>query len=70
MGDLQEASKAYLQDLQITIEFNDEHGLGISLRNLARFHREFADDDFLAAVAQCLNTTPAEVKQRFDAASA
>jgi hypothetical protein len=44
--------------------------LGISLRNLARFYGEFPDDEFLATVAQCLNTTPAEVQQRFAAASA
>jgi tetratricopeptide (TPR) repeat protein len=66
LGNLSEAKTEYLQDLQITAEFNDEYGLGISLRNLARFYREYPEDSLLKNVAQCLNTTVEEVRQRFD----
>ncbi|MEA5447148.1 tetratricopeptide repeat protein [Leptolyngbya sp. CCNP1308] len=69
MGNIKAARTAYLQDLQIMAEFSNEHGLGISLRNLARFYGEFPDEAFLTVVAQCLNTTPAEVQQLFAAAN-
>ncbi|GAB4383242.1 MAG: hypothetical protein Kow00121_44780 [Elainellaceae cyanobacterium] len=66
LEDIPEARTCYLQDLQITIEFNDEHGLGISLRNLARFHSQHPDEEFLATVAQLVNATVEEVRQAFE----
>ena len=62
LGELKEAKANYLQDLQITAESNDEHGLGISLRNLARFYQKTQDEEFLAAAASLLGATVDELK--------
>jgi hypothetical protein len=68
MGDVDNARAYYLEDLRITVEFNDEHGLGISLRNLARFYEATQDTALLTAAAQILNTTPDDLKQAFESA--
>ncbi|PSB04110.1 hypothetical protein C7B64_05590 [Merismopedia glauca CCAP 1448/3] len=62
MGELEAAKANYLQDLQITAEFNDEQGLGISLRNLARFYQQTQDESILAAVASLFGATIEELK--------
>ena len=48
-------------DLQITAESNDEHGLGISMRNLARFYQATQDPSILETIAQLFGTTVEEV---------
>ncbi|MFW9263953.1 hypothetical protein, partial [Nostoc sp. CALU 546] len=63
LGELEEAKANYLQDLVITTEFNDEHGLGISLRNLARFYQTTQDEDLLREVAKIFGTTVEELKE-------
>ena len=40
-----EAKAFYFEDLEITVELNNEHGLEISLRNLARFYQHTQDDN-------------------------
>ncbi len=63
LGELEEAKANYLQDLVITNEFNDENGLGISLRNLARFYQTTQDEDLLKEVAKIFGTTVDELKE-------
>jgi hypothetical protein len=63
LGELEEVKVNYLQDLVITTEFNDEHGLGISLRNLARFYQTTQDEDLLREVAKIFGTTVEELKE-------
>ncbi|MCG6136279.1 MAG: tetratricopeptide repeat protein [Nostoc sp. LLA-1] len=63
LGELEEAKANYLQDLVITTEFNDEYGLGISLRNLARFYQTIQDEDLLNEVAKIFKTTVEELKE-------
>jgi hypothetical protein len=53
----------YLQYLVITAEFNDEHGLGISLGNLARFYQATQDEDLLVEVANMFEMTVEELKK-------
>ncbi|MGD1943236.1 MAG: CHAT domain-containing protein [Leptolyngbyaceae cyanobacterium] len=65
-GDVDNATAYYLEDLRITVEFNDEQGLGISLRNLARFYQATQNADLLTAAAQILNTTPDNLTQLFE----
>ncbi|XGV99914.1 MAG: hypothetical protein ACAF41_13400 [Leptolyngbya sp. BL-A-14] len=60
--DCKEPKANYLQDLQITTEFNDKHGLEISLQNLARFYRQTQDEAFLASAASLLGATLEELK--------
>lgn len=62
MGELEAAKANYLQDLQITAEFNDENGLGISLRNLARFYQQTQDESILVDVASLFDVTVEELK--------
>lgn len=64
-GELEEAKANYLLDLQITAEFNDEHGLEISLRNLARFYQTTQDPDLIHTVAQVCNATVEQVQDYF-----
>lgn len=46
-----EATKAnYLLDLQIISEFNNEHGLGISLPNLGRLYQSTQEQSLLLFV--------------------
>lgn len=52
-------------DLQITAEFNDQHGLDISLCNLARFYQTTQDSDLIHTVAQLFNATVEEVQDFF-----
>ncbi len=56
LGEVDEAIANYLLDLEITAEFNDQHGLGISLRNLNRFYQAHPSPQFLTQVAQCLGS--------------
>ncbi|MFE4106673.1 hypothetical protein ACFVKH_10325, partial [Almyronema epifaneia S1] len=65
-NDVENAKAYFLEDLSITVEFNDEHGLGISLRNLARFHQTTQDPALLTAAAQILSTPPNQLKQLFE----
>jgi tetratricopeptide (TPR) repeat protein len=65
-GDLENAKTDYLKDLEITIEFNDEHGLGISLQNAARFYRDHPDDAFLSEIAKLLGIETAELKHQIN----
>ncbi|GJD22722.1 hypothetical protein RIVM261_076780 [Rivularia sp. IAM M-261] len=64
LGELEEAKVNYLQALAITAEFNDEHALGISLRNLGRFYQVTQDEDLLVEVAQMFEVTVPELKLR------
>ncbi|BDA76398.1 hypothetical protein CAL7716_105640 (plasmid) [Calothrix sp. PCC 7716] len=64
LGELESAKANYLQALVITVEFNDEYGLGISLRNLARFYRVTEDEGLLVEMAPILGITIEELKQR------
>ena len=68
--DYTQAQQHLQQALTIFVEFNDQHSIEITLRNLARLYQTTQDDRLLSTVAQCLNTTPAHVQQRFAAASA
>ncbi|MBD2214034.1 tetratricopeptide repeat protein [Nostoc linckia FACHB-104] len=63
LGELESAKANYLQDLVITNEFNDENGLGISLRNLARFYQTTQDEELLKEVAKIFGTTVDELKE-------
>ena len=60
--DMATAKDLYLKVLQITVEVNDQVGLEVSCRNLARFYKEHPDDDWLAKAAQLLNTSLDELK--------
>ncbi|MCC5640220.1 tetratricopeptide repeat protein [Nostoc sp. CHAB 5844] len=66
LGELESAKANYLQALQITAEFNDEDGLGISLRNLARFYQVTQDESLLTAVSEIFGMSVEEVRQSFD----
>jgi tetratricopeptide (TPR) repeat protein len=65
VGDSQEAINNYLQDLAITAEFNDEYGLGISMRNLARFYKSTLNPELLKSIANILEVSEADVQQQF-----
>jgi hypothetical protein len=52
-----------LKDLTITAEFNDEHGLGITLRSLARLWGASEDAGLPAAVAEVLEISPQEAEE-------
>ena len=54
-----------MQDLTISAEFNDEHGLGITLRTLARLWKAGGDADLPAAVAAVLGAPAGEVEAMF-----
>ncbi|ODH02857.1 Tfp pilus assembly protein PilF [Nostoc sp. KVJ20] len=69
LGELESAKANYLQNLQITAEFNDEYGLGISLRNLARFYQVTQDESLLAAVSEILRMSVEEVRQSFESSN-
>ncbi|WP_414590467.1 hypothetical protein [Anabaena sp. CCY 9614] len=60
---MEEAKINYLQDLVITAESNDKHGLGVSLRNLACFYQTTQDEDLLREVAKIFKTTVEELKE-------
>ena len=64
LGEMEEAKANYLLDLQITSEFNDEHGLGISLRNLERFYQATQDQSLLETMAKVLGITVEEILSR------
>ena len=55
-----------MMDLKITAEFNDQHGLGISLRNLKRFYQSHSSDQLLSAIGQAIGCSEAEVLQLFE----
>lgn len=63
LGEIEDAKTYYWQDLEITLEFNDEQGLSISTQNIARFYQATQDEDFLAKVAELLGISPEAVKQ-------
>ncbi|MEG3438775.1 hypothetical protein V0288_16735, partial [Pannus brasiliensis CCIBt3594] len=66
LGEMEEAKANYLLDLQITAEFNDRHGLGISLRNLGRFYQDTKDDSLLEALAGIFGVGVEEVRQAIE----
>jgi tetratricopeptide (TPR) repeat protein len=66
LGENEEALANYLVDLQITAESNDEHGLGISMRNLARFYQATQDPRILEAIAQVFGTTVDDISTLFE----
>ncbi len=68
-ADYAQAQQHLLQALVIFVEFNDQHSVEMVLQILARLYQTTQDDTLLAAVAQCLGTTPAEVQERFADAS-
>jgi hypothetical protein len=57
-----------LKDLEITAEYKDEHGLGITLRSLARLWRASGDAGLPAAVAAVLGIAPEEAEELLRAA--
>ncbi|WP_017328148.1 hypothetical protein [Synechococcus sp. PCC 7336] len=65
LGELEEAKVNYMQDLQITAEFNDQNGLGISFRNLARFYQSTQDNSLISTVAETLGVTVEQVQELF-----
>ena len=54
--------------LNITAEFKDEHGLGITLRSLARLWQAIEDAGLPAAVATILEISPQEAEKLLRAA--
>ncbi|HQY92427.1 tetratricopeptide repeat protein [Caldilinea sp.] len=60
-----QALQYLLKDLEISTEFKDDYGVGITLRSLARLHRESGDASVLAATAQVLGVSAAEVAALF-----
>jgi hypothetical protein len=52
--------------LTIFVEFGDEHSGRIVLGSFARLYQATHDEGIVADVAQCLNTTPEEVKSLFE----
>ncbi|MBD2427836.1 tetratricopeptide repeat protein [Phormidium sp. FACHB-1136] len=65
--DYAQAQQHLQQALTIFVEFNDQQSVAQTVRNLARLYQTTQDDSLLAAVAQCLGTTPAQVQERFAA---
>jgi tetratricopeptide (TPR) repeat protein len=66
LGEMEEAKVNYLLDLQITFELNDEHDLGISLRNLGRFYKVTQYDSLLDEASQILMLTVEELRKRLE----
>ena len=60
------AKNYYLQDLEISVEFNDQHSLDIIYKNLARFYRNHPDKTFLQDIAHIAHQSPKDIQQRFD----
>ncbi len=65
--DYAQAQQHLQQALTILSEFNDQDRIALILQNLALLYQTTQDDTLLAAVAQCLGTTPAQVQERFAA---
>ena len=51
------------QDLAITAEFDDEHGLAITLRSLSRLWQASRDTGLPHAIASIMQTTPEDVEK-------
>ncbi|MGL6342345.1 MAG: tetratricopeptide repeat protein [Waterburya sp.] len=66
LEELEQAKSYYLKDLELTAESNDEDGLGITLRNLARFYQKTQDNSLITEVATMFDVTEAEVKDLFE----
>ena len=66
LENLEQAKTYYLKDLECTAESNDEHGLGITMRNLARFYQKTQDNSLLTEVAAMINISEAEVREAFE----
>ena len=47
------------------MESNDQNGLGISLRNMARFYRLTEDQTLIAEAAKILDSTIEELQEFF-----
>lgn len=61
----EEAKTNYLKALQFSAESNNQDGLYISRRNLARFYQDTKDESLLAAVASILGATVEEIRDKF-----
>ena len=59
-----QARDYFLKDLAITAEFDDEHGLAITLRSLGRLWQASHDPDLPHDIASILQTTPEDVETR------
>ncbi|MGL6343922.1 MAG: tetratricopeptide repeat protein, partial [Waterburya sp.] len=66
LEELEQAKSYYLKDLELTAESNDEHGLNITLSNLARFYQKTQDNSLITEVAKMFDVTEAEVKELFE----
>ena len=62
-----QARDFWLKDLAITVEFDDEPGLAITLRSLARLWQATRDPEVPAAVGAILSVTPGEVETQLSA---
>lgn len=62
-----QAREYFLNDLAITASYDDPHGLGITLRSLARLWQASGDATLPAAVAEIIGGTAAEVEEQFRA---
>lgn len=69
LRDYEQAQAYYQQSLEIYVEYGEEHNRAIVMRSFARLYQTTQDDTLLTTIAQCLNTTPAEVQQLLAAAS-
>ncbi|MGL5831877.1 MAG: tetratricopeptide repeat protein, partial [Waterburya sp.] len=66
LEELEQAKSCYLKDLEFSAESNDEHGLNITLSNLARFYQKTQDNSLITEVATMFDVTEAEVKELFE----
>ena len=69
LREYEQAQAHYKQSLELYGEYGDEHNGAIVLNSFARLYQTTQNDRLLTTVAQCLNTTPAEVQQYFASAA-
>jgi tetratricopeptide (TPR) repeat protein len=69
LNELEQAKAHYLRSLQVCIDFDNQEHTDFLIRSFARLYQTTQDNRLLAAVAQCLSTTPIEVQQLFAAAA-
>jgi len=60
----EQARDYFLKGLAIAAEFDDEHGLVITLRSLGHLWQASCDTDLPHAIASILQTTPEDVETR------
>ena len=66
LEDYSQASAHFQKSLKIYKESNDHYYRDMTLVSLFRIYQDTKDDNLLAKVAQCLNSTVGEVAQLFD----